>query len=294
MKKSILVPTDFTKKSLKTIEQSYLLAKIFDVDVTLLHVRQDTKKTLFFSMFSEQETQEMKKKYIDSLHLKLKTIADEALKKHNIKVNTMLSKGRVFEKVIEISEAINAELILLDKNTAEGNPENYIGTNTSRILRYTQCPVLILNNFDVSKGFKNIILPLDLSKETRQKVNKAIELAKICNSTIKIMSGLLSEQNYVLNHLQTQLKQVDKFVKESQVSCTSELIKSDKSINKLPGLIFDYAKNNEGDLIMLMTQQEVGWVKFFIGSHALEIIRDSEIPVLTIVPKDINFVSASF
>jgi hypothetical protein len=37
---------------------------------------------------------------------------------------------------------------------------------------------------------------------------------------------------------------------------------------------------------MIMTQQEVGWVEFFVGSHANEFIRRSEVPIMSIVPKD--------
>ena len=38
---------------------------------------------------------------------------------------------------------------------------------------------------------------------------------------------------------------------------------------------------------MVMTQQEVGWVEFFVGSTAGELIRTTDIPVMSIVPSDI-------
>jgi len=34
-----------------------------------------------------------------------------------------------------------------------------------------------------------------------------------------------------------------------------------------------------------MTQQEKNWVKYFVGSAAQEIMRRSEIPVMTITPE---------
>ena len=39
------------------------------------------------------------------------------------------------------------------------------------------------------------------------------------------------------------------------------------------------------DLIMIMTQQEAGIKKFFLGSLASEIVNKAELPVLSINPK---------
>ena len=294
MKKNILVPIDFSERSYKTLEQSYILAKIFDADITLLHVRQDTKKTYFFSLFSEEETNELKKKYLDKLHLKLKTITEDALKNHNIKVNAMLAKGRVFDKIIEIAETVNAEFIFLDKYTAETNSKDYIGTNASRIIRQAPCPVLIHNNFDFAKGFKTIVLPLDFSEGSRQKVSKAIELAKIFNSTIKVISAPFGEDQAKLPQLQVMSNQVEKFIKENGIKCSAEIVSPGENHKSYPLFILNYCKVHKADLIIIMTQQEVGWIKSYISSNAFETIRNAEIPVLSIVPKDINFMISKF
>ena len=74
------------------------------------------------------------------------------------------------------------------------------------------------------------------------------------------------------------------------MSFTSEIIESTKEFNNFPALILDYSKKHNGDMIVIMTQQEVGWVKSYMTSNALEIIRNARIPVLAISPKDINFV----
>ncbi len=48
--------------------------------------------------------------------------------------------------------------------------------------------------------------------------------------------------------------------------------------------IIDYAIKADGDLIMIMTQQEIDFTNYFIGSTAQEILNNSEIPVLSIRP----------
>ncbi len=293
MNNNMLVPIDFTEKSIFTFEQACNFAKLLNLEINLLHVRQDTKKTFFFSLFSESETEDMKKKYLTKLHSKLEELAKKAEKKYKIKINVLLAKGKVADKVNELSETVNTDFIFLEKSTSVEGPSDYIGSDALRIIRETKYPVLILNGKDISKGFKNIILPLDLSSETRQKVNLTVGLAKRFGASIKVVSGQLSEEDYVTHKLQTQLKQVDKFIKVSGVECTSEIIKAHKKQTNLPSLILDYANSNNGDLIVIMTQQEVEWVEFFIGSNALEMIKKSNIPVLTVIPKQLNTIITS-
>jgi len=40
-----------------------------------------------------------------------------------------------------------------------------------------------------------------------------------------------------------------------------------------------------------MTQQEASVIEFFMGSRAQEFVRLSQIPVMSIVPKELGFVS---
>ena len=294
MKKNILVPIDFTERSFQTLEQSYSLAKLLNAEITLLHVRQDTKKTFFFSLFSEEETNEMKKKYLEQLQLKLQKITKDALLNHNVHISAMLSKGRTFDKIVEIAETVNAELIFMDKSTGDGNSKDYIGTNAFRVIRQAQCPVLINNDFDFTKGVKTIILPIDLTEGSRQKVSKAVEIAKICNSDIKIIGGVFENDNEKKSKLQVMINQVATYLKENGVSFTSEIIESLKEFNNFPSLILDYSMQHSADMIIIMTQQEEGWVKSYMTSNAIEMIRNAKIPILAICPKDINFVISTF
>ena len=68
------------------------------------------------------------------------------------------------------------------------------------------------------------------------------------------------------------------------VECTAEIIKGIKGEETLSENILEYSLKVEGDLIMIMTQQEVDFTQYFIGSSAQEMINHSKIPVLSIRP----------
>jgi nucleotide-binding universal stress UspA family protein len=77
---------------------------------------------------------------------------------------------------------------------------------------------------------------------------------------------------------------VKSFLEKENVECSAEIIKGIKGEETLAQNILEYAQKVEGDLIMIMTQQEVDFTLYFIGSSAQEIINHSPIPVLSIRP----------
>ncbi|MBA3705903.1 MAG: universal stress protein, partial [Bacteroidetes bacterium] len=95
----------------------------------------------------------------------------------------------------------------------------------------------------------------------------------------------LTTDEFVVNRLTRQLGQVKTFLEKEGVECTAEIIKGIKGEETLADNILEYAVKVEGDIIMIMTQQEVDFTKYFIGSSAQEMINHSKIPVLSIRPQ---------
>ena len=282
---NILVPTDFTEISLTAIEQAMTLAKSANLEITLLYVREDTKKSALFSFLPSEQTEKLREDYINHTREKLEELAAKATKKYGIKVNAMVSKGKGYDKIVEVADMINASFIIMPLNSGKHeNDKNYFGANTSKVIRNSKHPVITLKSKKLIKEIKTIILPLDLQKETRQKVTKAVEIAKVYGSTIKIVSALLTEDPEVVNRIKVQLEQVNQFLAKNEVSHTAEIVYGDNKKDELADLILKYAKDAKGDLIMVMTQEEYFWVNSFVGKTATKILYKSSIPVMSINP----------
>jgi nucleotide-binding universal stress UspA family protein len=95
---------------------------------------------------------------------------------------------------------------------------------------------------------------------------------------------LLTDDEEVVNKLQLQLNQVKHFLEKAEVNCSAELIKAPENHENLGEEVVNYAQKNQGDMIMIMTQQETNFTDLFVGSAAQEIINSSEIPVCSIIP----------
>ena len=71
------------------------------------------------------------------------------------------------------------------------------------------------------------------------------------------------------------------------MACSFEIVESDDDEKTLVPAILNYAEQQgDIDLILILTQQEIGIVEYFVGSHAQEFIRLSPIPVMSIIPKE--------
>ncbi|MES2394473.1 MAG: universal stress protein [Bacteroidota bacterium] len=275
----ILVPTDFSEQSNIALEQSYTLAREYHAEITLLYVIEDSG--MLVKLFSSEQHEDHRK----NVQYQLDLLAAAVEKKSKITVNTLIAKGVIYEKIAEVADLINATMIIMGTNGGEGLKKRFIGSNALRVARESKIPVITIRGKHHRNGCKNIVLPLDLTKQTREKVGKAIELSRLFNgAAVRVVSVLFTTDEFLVNRLTRQLGQVKAFLEKEGVECTAEIIKSIKSNETLAQNILEYATQVDGDLIMIMTQQEVDFTKYFIGSAAQEIIHHSTIPVMSITP----------
>jgi nucleotide-binding universal stress UspA family protein len=286
---NILVPTDFSEQSLLALKQAYALAKLLNVEITLLHVIPEENINFSLNIFTKETTDTQKSDYEKSCYECLLKISEEASENSWIKVNPLLLNGKVHEKIVQLAKDIYARFIVIATNSSDpNNKKEFVGTNTAKVIRDAPCNVLTFNGSNIRESFETIILPLDLTKETQQKVSRAIEIAKYYNSTIRVVSVLLTDEKEIVTHLTEQLKQVKEYIERRDIYTTANIIYGDKMIKGLTSFVLDYAYETNGDLIMIMTQRESNLREKILGSNTFDFISQSKIPVLSVVPQSKN------
>jgi nucleotide-binding universal stress UspA family protein len=196
----------------------------------------------------------------------------------------MVAKGSVYEKVCEVADMISSDLIVMGTNGApKGITKRFIGSNAEKVVRSAKCPVITIKGKNHKDGCDNIILPLDLEKQTKEKVAYALEYARYWNSTVRIVSVLLKDNESVRNQLIKNLKLVEDFITNAGVKCTAELLEAEKKIS-LSEAVLDYEKIFQSDLIMIMTKKEEA-ISDNLSVTARSVIYNSDIPVMSIHPK---------
>lgn len=286
---NILVPYDFNKQSELALEQAMNLAKHLKSKIVLLCV---SEQGFLPSLFGDDRDDEIAEKINDHLD----TIATRMSLRSGIDIEASFQKGRVYSTIIKVAEEIKAKFIVMGIRSAESNEpgkKKMIGANTSRVIRSAGCPVITISGTSHHEGCRSILLPMDLTKVTKQKVGWAIDMAKIYGAKIRAVSALWSINDpEIINKLNIQMEQVKQTILAAGVECEAEIIESPRGERTHVPAILDYARSKgDVDLIVIMTQQEYSIVEFFVGSHAQEFLRISEIPVVSVVPSENGFTS---
>lgn len=279
----ILVPIGFSEQSMIALGQAFNLAKIKNSDVVLLSVIEG--QSMIESLFLDDNSDELKAK----VKSKLEDIASVYSSEYGVDVDTMVAKGRVYEEVNKVADMISADLIVMGTNGVNSKSK-FIGSNAEKVVRLSKCPVITIKGKSHRDGCENIILPLDLEKQTKEKVTYALEYARYWDATIRIVSVVLRDNNEVRAKLIKNIKQVEQFILDAGVKCTSEIVEGEKKIT-LGDFVFDYEKKFDADMIMIMTKKEELTLSNNISVTARYIINNSDIPVMSIRPKEVKHIT---
>ena len=273
-KNKILVCIDFQPQSLMGLHQCYDLARFTNSEIVLLYVIESTD--LFSNLFS-LNFDKAKAEVENRLD---KVIADECADSE-LTFSKVVKSGKVSDCIIETAREVRARFIIMGKNGSTQGIKKFIGSNTTKVISESDFPVISIKGKH-SIGYKNIVLPLDLSKSTRENVASAVSFAKYFGSHIHIVSVHSVGIIFQATNLYNRIKKIEKIFHAYDIECTHQFYKRQKKDDY--EYVLDYAHELNADLIMVMTHQEGRINDYYIGAFAHHIINESKVPVLSLTP----------
>jgi nucleotide-binding universal stress UspA family protein len=273
----IVLPTDFSETGLLAIEHGGNMARLFAAELHLLHINEPVRypfpppePILRFS--NEEEIDEMVSK-------RMEDIAADIVKRFGVKVITATGEGRIAFEIAEYAEEKEADLIVMGTHGANGYEEFFLGSNAERVVYRANCPVITIQAHAHKLGFSNIVLPIDSTLHSRQKVEYAIMLAKPFKATLHLL-GLIESEDDDAGKFDIKMEAVEEAVKKAGVPYIKKII---KDVNDAAEALV-YSKSVNADLIIIMTDHESELPGAFLGAVAKKIVNHSLIPVMSIRP----------
>lgn len=201
--------------------------------------------------------------------------------KFGVPIQYMEKRGNVSRELHATEKELKADLIFMGAHGLNGFQPYWIGSNAMRVVSASNCPVITVQADAAETDFSNIILPLDNSTETRQKVPYAAVLAKAFNATIHILAVSKDDSQETHNRLNIYGKQTIKYFEDMEIKYTFEL-QQGKSVAQS---CIDHAIQKKAGLIMMMTETESN--SWFMGTAAQQLVNHSPIPVMSIHSRDL-------
>ncbi|MDY5968874.1 MAG: universal stress protein [Bacteroidales bacterium] len=204
----------------------------------------------------------------------------------DIRLEYVIRSGKVSNELAAQAREDQAVLVVVGTNGMSGYKKNWIGKNTYSTITDSEVPVLcIREGFNFNKTLERILLPIDSTLTTRQKVPMALDFALTFNAEIDVLGLHSAKGNDVRRIVNDYVDQVDKLLYQKGVAHTVEF----RDVDSDPAeLVLNYADQKNDDLIVIMTEQEKALSDWLLGSSAEQLLHKSTRPILSIRPEFAN------
>jgi nucleotide-binding universal stress UspA family protein len=276
--KSILVPTDFSEQALFAFNLAIELAEKSGAEITLLHVADlpvasDPMGTNLHTFFSPDLIRQLE----DNINEKLASFIKRA--PSSIAVAPKLIWGNPFLSISRYIGDSKVDLVIMGTKGATGVRELFIGSNTEKVVRHSQSPVLAVKHETHFDDLKNIVFGNDLSFLQKDLVRHFLQLQVLLEAKTHIVRvntpATFRRDKEVLHELEA-------FAKE--YSMKNYTINVYNDFHEDQGLIY-FAEKVGADLIALGTHGKRGFSHLFGGSIAEDIVNHARRPIWTYIIK---------
>jgi nucleotide-binding universal stress UspA family protein len=191
-------------------------------------------------------------------------------------------KGGVYKEIISKSLDLPSGLIVMGTHGNSGFQDFWLGSNANKVVNSAKCPVLTIRAGVTKTQFRKIILPMDSSFETRQKVPMAINLAEHLNASIHILGVSTSKDKETEHTVTNYMTQASYQIQDHKIVHTT----AKRLGGNITNATISYAQEIDADLIIIMTEQEPQIGSFFLGKFAQQMVNNSPVPVLVVPTRD--------
>jgi nucleotide-binding universal stress UspA family protein len=270
--KKILVPTDFSEQAENALKVAAQLARKNKSEIYLLHMLElplslvdpansggDLPEALFFMKLAHKRFKEMMSKdYLEG-----------------IKVFETVQFQETFDGIVEAAGKHGVDLIVMGSHGASGFKEMFIGSNTEKVVRTSNIPVLVIKNKHEAFTVKNFVFATDYSKNNKKPFLEAVNFANKIGANLHLLFV-----NTASNFMTTEevSKMADEFLKDVPIKNYTLNIYNDTSVEKG---ILNFAQSIDAGLIGMSTHGRKGLAHFFNGSISEDLVNHAKRPVIT-------------
>ncbi|RYJ52921.1 universal stress protein [Flavobacterium petrolei] len=270
--KRILVPTDFSKHAEDALKAAAQIAKKNGAEIFLLHLL-ELPNQMNDAVTNGSSIPEVML-FIKKANEKLQKIKEEP-HLQGITITTTVQFEKAFDGILSFNKKNKIDLIVMGSHGSSGIEEILIGSNTEKVVRLSDIPVLVIKKNLDTLNIKNIVFASDFSTEIKKPFLKMIEFAKIFDSNL-ILVMICTPNSFKTTAMGE--KTMKNFIADFEVKNYSMQIYNDSNIETG---ILNFSNTVDADLIGLCTHGRTGLSHFFNGSISEDLVNHAIKPVIT-------------
>lgn len=280
--KNILVAIDFTESTENVLNNAINFAKTFKSKITLINVLPDD--------INDEKVNNLIK---DAVSTKLKETNDRINNEGLEAGEPILEFGNSCDKIVNASEKINANIIMIGSGNQVKNDNFQLGSTAEKVISKSNKPVFVVKNGQ-TLSIKNIICPVDFSKESSRALHSAIIISRMVNAKLIILSVYPLFKYDFTNHNAAEInesrrvelqKEFNLFLENFNLidlNYEKQIVAGDPSKE-----ILNFIEKNNSDLLIMGTTGRSGISKILMGSVTKKVVRDVPCSFITLKNEDI-------
>jgi nucleotide-binding universal stress UspA family protein len=270
MNTKLLVPTDFSEVAQSAMQHAIKFAEIINADVILLHV-----------VSSREEVEEAKEKLSKEI-----TLGSSFSSSCN--VTSFVRIGNIFEDIGDVAAELGISLIFMGTHKAS-RWQKLVGSRAIKVITSSPVPFIVTQEKLMnSNGYDNIVVPLDLNVETKQKLELVAKIAHYFDSQVHLLTNDNSDE-FIKTKLKANQVWASNYLESKDIKNSSHLVDQGDSLTEG---IFKLSKEVDADLIAIMNLADETVLGLYENSFQEEIVaNDLKVPVLCVNPHPVTKVS---
>lgn len=268
----IVLFTDFSEVSQNATQYALNISKSTNAEIEILHVINTSVDWVNLPLENEKLYPEVKLE-VGRAKEKLSALQVKFLEK-GVKATESLVFNVGVENIPQYIKPEKQDLIIMGSHGSKGIKEFTIGSNTQKVIRNSEVPVLVVKSPPQSNFFNHIVMTSTFEENLKPYFKKMLNYA----------TGLSSDIDLLYINTPYRFKETEEIEKtlalvcedSSQKKCRKQYI---DALNEEKGIDF-FMRNSNADLLAIVTRKKTKLSSLFSSSLSESIITDLNIPVL--------------
>ena len=270
--KKILVPTDFSKEAENALQVAAQLARKHGSEIFLLHMLElplhqvdalsnhsELPEAVFFMKLAHKKFEQ--------------TMSQDYLQ--DVIVHETVDFNNAITGISNTCKEHDIDVIIMGSHGASGFKEMFIGSNTEKVVRTAEVPVLVIKNHHDDFKIDNFVFASDFKNDNKETFKQAAALAKAFEARIHLLF-VNTASNFTTTA--TAKARILDFIKDADFDNYTITIYNDETVEKG---ILNFSHIIGADLIGISTHGRQGIAHFFNGSISEDLVNHAKRPVVT-------------
>ena len=270
--KKILVPVDLSEASFNALDTAAEIAKRKNASLHILNIVDDS-----LEFYGKKDGPALFSANSENI---LTALVNSIQRGHGISPEIHSEKGVVPKLILKTAFAQQFDLIILGTHGESGYRNRHIGSTAYLVVKYSDCPVLLIPPTKKISTFKRVLFPIRPVKSALFAYNI---LCHFFSAGTKLeIAGLAHESKEKTKLIDSLVNEIHDKLSTDRISVHTSWLLGNCVAENISAAI----EQLKSDLLVVTSALDITPKSFFIGPHTQDIINSTRIPVLCIKKKD--------